>query len=278
MWYRKIQNIDRRIIYIIMALSVAIPLLVPIGMPISINQASRDAFDTLDKLPAGSKVIYSFDYSGGTDAELGPQADAMIKFSFKKGHKVFLFSQWAEGATLASVRIDPIAKEMGKEYGKDYINLGYRPSPAAVLERARTDLIKALNGVDIKGAPLEKFPIMEGVTKASNFDCVASYTTGSNGLADWIFYWYSTGDVKTITGGVTSVNFPVYMPRYQAGQIKGFLGGLRGAAEMEILTGFRGAAGTGMDAQSMAHLAIVFFLFLGNIGYVAAKRAGETVK
>lgn len=271
-WFKRMQDIDRRIIYVIMFLSVALPLIFPIGMPMMINNTTRDSFNTIDKLPAGSEVIYSFDFSGGSEAELGPMAEAMIKHSFTKGHKVILYGLWAEGPTVASILIDPIAAQMGKKYGVDYINLGYRPSYAAVLERARTDFMQAFNGIDVKGDPLNKYPIMKDVTKASDIDCVVSYTTGSGGLGDWIFYWYSTGDVKTITGGVTGVNIPSYMPQYQAGQLKGFLGGLRGAAEMEILTNTRGRATPGMDAQSIAHMAIIIFLVLGNIGYLVSKR------
>jgi hypothetical protein len=40
-----------------------------------------------------------------------------------------------------------------------------------------------------------------------------------------------------------------------------------GAAEYEALIGVPGIGTSGMDAQSVAHLVIVLFIVLGNIGY-----------
>lgn len=275
-WYRVLQSIDRRIVYAIMFLSVAVPLLFPIGLPISITQPTRDAFNTLVKLPEGAKVWYAVDYSGGVDGELGPMLDALLKYSFTKGHKVYLFAQWSEGGNIASAHAEAIAKEMGKKYGTDYVNLGYRPSPTAVLERSRSSIMEAFNGVDARGQKLDGMPIMQDMTKAKDVDLVIGFVTGSPGLINYISYWYATGEVKTLIGGITAGNTPSYMSRYQAGQIKGYFNGLRGAAELEKLSGFPGAATPGMDAQSMAHLAIIAFLILGNAGYIAAKRVGDT--
>lgn len=58
----------------------------------------------------------------------------------------------------------------------------------------------------------------------------------------------------------------------RSGQLKGFLGGLRGAAEYELLVGAPGKGCAGMDAQSLGHVTIIVFLILGNIGYFAAKK------
>ena len=62
------------------------------------------------------------------------------------------------------------------------------------------------------------------------------------------------------------------MPFVQAGQVKGMLQGLRGAAEYELLSGSPGVASAGMDAQSLGHLLIIGFIVVGNVAYIMSKR------
>jgi len=57
----------------------------------------------------------------------------------------------------------------------------------------------------------------------------------------------------------------------------GMLGGLKGAAEYEKLiqekgyTKAREIATIGMDAQSIAHLVILFLIIIGNVAFFASK-------
>ena len=65
----KIGSIDRRWIFIIIALVVIIPLLVPIGMPIRPTDTSKAVYDAIEGLQVGSKVLVSFEYSPSTKPE-----------------------------------------------------------------------------------------------------------------------------------------------------------------------------------------------------------------
>ncbi len=58
-FFLKIGSIDRRWIFIIIALVVVIPLLVPIGLPIRATDTSKSVYDALEALPKGSKVLLS---------------------------------------------------------------------------------------------------------------------------------------------------------------------------------------------------------------------------
>ena len=58
--FLKIGSIDRRWIFIIIALVVIIPLLVPIGMPIRPTDTSKAVYDAIEGLQVGSKVLVSF--------------------------------------------------------------------------------------------------------------------------------------------------------------------------------------------------------------------------
>ena len=60
--FLKIGKIDRRWIFIIIAVVVVIPLIVPIGLPIRATDTSKSVYDALEKLPKGSNVLLSVEY------------------------------------------------------------------------------------------------------------------------------------------------------------------------------------------------------------------------
>jgi hypothetical protein len=53
--------------------------------------------------------------------------------------------------------------------------------------------------------------------------------------------------------------------------LSGLLSGLPGAAEYERLNDRPGGAMASLDSQSLAHLAIVGLIFLGNLGYMITR-------
>ena len=57
-----------------------------------------------------------------------------------------------------------------------------------------------------------------------------------------------------------------------SGQVIGIMGGLLGAAQYEKLADNPGRAMDGMKVQLWAHIVIIIFIIMGNIGYFAARR------
>jgi hypothetical protein len=68
------------------------------------------------------------------------------------------------------------------------------------------------------------------------------------------------------------VSAPAFYPFLDAGQLKGLIGGMKGAAEYENLLEQIGTASAGMDAQSVAHGMIIFFIIFANFFYFLGKR------
>lgn len=272
-WYRRLMLIDRRILYVVIALSVAIPMFNPIGLPVPSDVIAEAAYNYIADLPAGSNVLYTYDLSASGMTELKPASDVFIDLSFQKGHNVFLMALWAEGNNFSALWADPIAEAHDAVYGENFMNLGYVVSYSAFMEQARTDLHAALNaGIDKYGNRLSEFPVMKNVTKAKDFDAVFSFNTGDPGPTAWIQQWNATEGVP-ILSACTSVSTPTMTNYYQAGLLKGNLGGLAGAAYAESLHGQLGSATGGMDSQSLGHVVIILFLILGNVGYFASKSA-----
>ena len=69
-------QLDRRIIYTLVALAVAFPLIWPIGLPIRITPEVQSVFDTIENLPEGStsirKAVYCAQHDHGASAPDGP--------------------------------------------------------------------------------------------------------------------------------------------------------------------------------------------------------------
>ena len=275
-FFSKMMSIDRRIIYIILAAAIIYPMYLPFGFKVAAEEPAEAMYDYLMALPAGSTVIFSGDLSSSGLTELKPMVEVLVSKSLEAKHKVLLMALWAEGNNLIDAWTQKIFADAGAVYGTDYIHLGYVPSYTAFLESSRTDLKNAFNGgVDKNRNKLDTYPIMDGINKASDIDMVISFGTGDPGYTHWIQQWGATGECKAIGGGQVAVNYPTALNQYNAGNMVGVAGGLSGAATLEMCAGIVGSAHGASDMQSFGHLAIVFFLIIGNVGYFGAKKAGE---
>ncbi|HOZ08656.1 MAG TPA: hypothetical protein PKW75_10255, partial [candidate division Zixibacteria bacterium] len=57
-----------------------------------------------------------------------------------------------------------------------------------------------------------------------------------------------------------------------SGQVLGIMGGLLGAAQYEYLADNPGRAMDGMKVQLWAHIVIILFIVMGNVGFFASRR------
>jgi len=269
-WLEKLQTIDRRIIYLLLALSIILPLLFPIGLPLEISKNTQAVYEQIDKLPPGSVVLVSYDWDAASAPELLPQAEAITKHILEKKLKLVAVALWNQGATFADRVHNSVAPEVGAEYGKDYVNLGYRPGQAVVLNSLARD-IHATFPEDVTRTRTASIPMMQDIKTIEDIDLIVCLSAGDPGLRTYIEQIGAQYPV-TITGGVTAVSVPGMLPYLQSGDLVGLLGGMSGAAQYEMLVDRPGLGMGGMDAQSIAHLLIIAFIFIGNIAYVAVGR------
>ena len=127
---------------------------------------------------------------------------------------------------------------------------------------------------DAQGNFLDDIPMMNGINQVADFDYIFSASAGYPGTVEWV--QYAADPTGVIMGtGTTSIQVNEVMPYVQAGQIKGILGGMPGAAEYEKLIGQPGIGTSGMDAQSVAHIVIVGFIIFGNISFFVERRRSK---
>ena len=156
--------------------------------------------------------------------------------------------------------------------GRDYAFLGYAPYFSLII-LGMTSSITSQYPEDANGNMVAEMPMLVEHKSLRDVD-LAVTNSGSGACMWWVIYAREKIGLP-VAFGVTAVMATDYYPYIQSGQIVGQMGGLRGAAEYEVLmkengiTATTGKAFTGMDVQSAAHLLIILLIIMGNIAYFA---------
>ena len=280
----QVAGFDRRYIYIVLFILVSIPLLYPFGLPIPISELTRGVWDATVALPAGSVVISSFDFGPSTLPENGPQVEAHLFQCKQRGLKVVALAFWASGGPLGdSILADVYGEgyETSAEYGTEIVYLGYVPGNEVGMQTFGDNTWNA-KGTDHFGTSVADIPLMQEVQSAADFDLWAEWTSGTPGeqqVIQFVQGRHGGPSAVPIIAGSTAVSVPGMMPFYTAGQIIGILNGLAGAGEYEKLVNadypeYPYEQGPGLDAQSVAHVLVILFVAIGNIGWAISKSRG----
>jgi hypothetical protein len=265
----KLQSVDRRWIFLLVGLAAFLPLIFPLGLPLGVTPSSQNLFNAVDSLKEGSVVMLTFDYYPSTLPETQPMSYAALRHLFKKNIRVITLTTIPLGAlSVMEEVVNDVAREYHKEYGVDYVNLGYKYGYVAVMlgmGRRIADIFPR----DNYGTKLEDLPLMQ---KVKNYDDVNFiFVVSDNATVD---YWASLVNSQfgvPMGAGVTAVMAPKSYSYLQTGQLVGLLGGMKGAAEYEKISRNEGKATRGMDPQSIIHMLIVAFVVLGNVGYFLSR-------
>lgn len=270
---RWLANIDRRIIFLVITAAVVIPLLFPLGLRVKVTPQTRTIYDEVENLPAGSNVLVSFDYDPAAMPEVQPMAVAFLRHCFAKKHKVIIMALWPQGAQLAVSAVAELSEDFDLEYGRDYVNLGYKPGSAIAIKSLGTSFAEVFPK-DMAGRSTATLPLMEDVSNLHDVDLVMDLSAGVPGITEWVLVANALFQTR-IAAGCTAVSAPQFFPYLQTGQLIGLLGGLKGAAEYESVTAYAGKASRRMDSQSVAHVVIIVFVIFANVSYFILRRKRE---
>jgi len=259
-------HIDRRLIFLVIGVCTLLPLLYPVGLAIKVSPEVRGVYDYIEALPEGSVFLLSMDYDPASKPELYPQAVALLRQAFRKNLRVIGMTLWLPGTGLAEQVMTKVAGEMGKVSGKDYVFLGWSPGSGSLIINMGQDLYKAFP-TDYYSQPTRELAVLKGIQTLRDVNYVVSLAAGTSGIETW--YVYGKDKYKfELGGGCTGVIAPGLYPLLRSGQINGLIGGMRGAAEYEVLIGQKERAVAGMDAQSATHFAIILLVILCNVFYL----------
>ncbi len=272
----KFMNMDRRWIYLITAICVIIPFLIPIGLPTYTTPPARNIYEKIDNTSDGQVVLLSFDYDAAVLPELYPMTITILNHCFNRNIKVILMSLYMQGIGIAQVALEDVKREFPeKKEGIDYTLLPYVPGGALVILGIGEDIHKTFP-TDYYGTLIDSLPMMREIRNFDQISLAISFSGGGVSRT-WVTYANQRYGAN-VAAGVTAVMAAENYPYLQTKQLIGMLGGLKGAAEYENLVEknlklkTRKAACIGMDAQSAVHIMMIVFIVLANIAYFAGRR------
>jgi len=284
--YEKLKQIDRRTIFLCIALSVIIPLLLNIKFTEKAGPIVKNIFDKVESLPAGSRVLLSLDYGPSTVPEVQPMVNALVRHCNEKNLKIYYMCLWATGQNLTTTTVDSVqAKEFpDKMYGVDFVNLGYKAGNEGLINVLLTDM-KKMYTTDVKGTYIDDIEMMRQVRNLTSFDLIVGLGGGTPGIKEWILFAGDPGRIP-VAGGSTAVQAPLLYP-YWPNQLLGLMGGIKGAAEYESelirqYPKYKTKSNPGismMGPQAIAHIVIMLFVIIGNITFFMERsrdRQGKT--
>jgi hypothetical protein len=280
----RLTRIDRRIIYLLIALGTILPILLPIGFPVSTTAPVVRVFEKIESLGPKDVVLVSFDYGPTTAPENAPMAQAILRHCFSRRIPVVVIALFPlGGVTMAGEVLDEITPEYPElREGVDYAFLGYKDGAQAAMKQMGVDFA-AVFPTDHAGRSVAELPLMARIHDYAQISLIVTLST--NIIAEWWANLVNAQFHTPVAVGATAVSAPKYYAYLDAGQMLGMLGGVKGASEYERLLLERypdlrplyQRAGVynamkGMDAQTIDHAIIMAFILFGNSVFFLARR------
>jgi len=274
-FWEKMQAIDRRIIFLFVAIGVIVPLVVELKLGVSVTNRVKNIYNKIESLPERSHILIAADFDPSAAPELYPMLESVLNHCFRKNHKVIVATLWPGGVGLIKKSLDEQSKEYDRVKEEDYAFLGFKTGGTAVVLSMGQDMKKTFPEVDNK--PYIDIPVLKGVDKLADISYAVAISAGSPGIDNWVIYGSEKYGFE-IGGGCTGVMATQYFPYLQAKQLNGLMGGLKGAAEYEMLVGRQetGSAVKRMDPQAVTHIIIIAFIILGNIAYFSTRKTNKS--
>ncbi|MEW5795348.1 MAG: hypothetical protein AB1772_03210 [Candidatus Zixiibacteriota bacterium] len=273
------KEVDRRVVFAFILISVAAPLLLTITFEMKPTHIVQELYDKIDNLPAGSRILLSFDFDPPMAPEVQPMADVVSRHVLTRGHKAVFMTLWATGQAQFNITLEDVIRRQfpNAVYGEHYVDLGYKAGNEGVLNVIRTDF-KKMFPTDVNTVPWDSLPILEGIRSCSDFDLIISLGGGKPGVKEWVLFVGDPTGVP-VAGGVAAVVAPMLYP-YFPSQMCGLLGGIKGAAEYENYfrdnhpdhTDMETPAMIMMGPQTVAHVVILAFIVIGNVLFFVNRR------
>src|SRR6266571_4062694 len=131
-----LQRLDRRWIFLLMAVLVMEPLIWPVGLPLKVSRPVQMFADAVESVPPGSTVLMSCDFDPASRPELVPMTKTALRQLWDRHCKVVVTVLWNGGPGIVDETLREVAAEpeyRDRKYGVDWVNLGYKAGNEAVM-------------------------------------------------------------------------------------------------------------------------------------------------
>lgn len=285
-WTERIQNFDRRWVFLAMGLAIVLPRLFPLNLPIKASPVVKAAYYSVEALQEGDRVLMSLDLDPASTPELEPFFKAVLLQLKRKNVKIVMLTTWYSAPPLVERWIREVverpiidgsdssykgAPDRSYKAGVDYVWLGFREGREATINGLGSDFRGTFDNIAADGTPMDDIGIMKGIKTLADFDLVVMVSAGYPGIKEYIQQTQARGNIKMM-GACTAVSTTDLAPYYGAGQLLGLVGGMAKAAEYEALVGKIGTATQGTDILNFGHLVVILAIVFGNFIYFSGRR------
>ena len=280
-----LSTLDRRIVYLVLAIAVMLPLVIPSVQRVRVMSPVAKLFAAVDSVPDDQILIVDFDYDPQTLPEMEPMGIAVLRHAFERKIKVAVLSLYVQPLGLAKKALDQVTEEFNQRatsrtdsviYGQDYVFLGWQPPPIVPLLGMGISITNVYRQ-DYYGYRTDSLPMMRRIKNFNDVGILVSLS-GATAPLWWIAYSQTRFGVA-VGAGVTAVSASEFYQYYQTGQFSGLMIGMKGAAEYEELVESRlqvrdrRKASEALGSLTAAHLTMIVFIIIGNVGYIIRRRS-----
>jgi hypothetical protein len=270
MW-QKLTSLPREVVMALVLVAIIIPAMNPLGLPLLTGQMSQDWYDTIDELPEGSVVLFDIGFGSGGYPSLGPGTIAAFHQIFENDLKLVIMATQLEGTLMYPLIMDSVRPEQnyGVVYGEDYVFIGYIAGTQTAMAGVLGDLHSLVTN-DYQGNPISGMSLMDDVGGSDDFALVAYVTTSGDVAEGWV-YQASSQYNMVVCGGCLSMMTTSIKPYYDSGQLAGIMDGIKGAADLEFLTGHPGDAIVSSDILTFTQSLVLIFIVVGNVSWYMSR-------
>lgn len=283
-----LRSIDRRVIYLFVFIALSVPLLARYVVPPAPMGAAELMFKIIEETePTEGKVaLVALDFGPNLKAENGSQAAVVIEHLMRRRIPVALFSLYAQAEpflfSIPAEVVERLTLERPDErwvYGKDWVNLGYRPGGFQIVQSlAKVENLAEFLRKDALGNNLSELSAFRNIRTLRDVPLFVEFT-GLVGMIDTYIQFLQSRDFRpTFLHGCTSITIPDAYIYLDSGQLSGLLEGIAGAAWYSELLD-RTYPGRVRDdslvintSLGIAHLVIILLIAIGNLGLLFARR------
>lgn len=266
----RLQQIDRRIMYLLLALVIGLPMFWSFTPPTAVTSQVMGVYDTVEAIPEGKIAILSGDWGAGTLAESLPQTEILMRHLFERNVPFVILPFAPQTATLMQITAERLAEEYGKEYGRDWVNWGWKAVPMFAFLKSMAKNIPGTVKDDYRGRPITSFEMMTDIKDIDDVGFVAHITPVGN-LTIWIAFIHSVYGTPLAYAPTAVMVAQGYDP-LDAKLIVGMLPGLVGAAQYELLMERPGNGVRWSNSLSAADALMVVLIALANVGFFLGRK------
>jgi len=256
---KRILEIDKRLIWIIILILLSVPLVHPWGLPIKVDQYVKDYYNAIENLPPGSLVVCRIDIEAGNLGEQNDQAVTTLQHLIDKNIPFIEVCFDRADSAITFEKVFSQVNKKGKIYGVDWVNVGYMEGKESALAAFAKDF--TYPGKDQYGNVLNDLPLLKKYKSMNDVKLIIG--SGDSTIRQWAVPY----NVK-MNSFVLGIFFGDAVNYYNAGITVGILSGLPGAAQYQFLRGTPGLAVAAMDALSASQIFLIGLLIITNAAYI----------